>query len=334
MRVGVYGQGTRTTPKAIVGELQWGGIDAFVIGARKADADSADIVVVLGGDRGVRAYFHDRPLSEVPVLGLGEGESAGLLASLDVKSLRSHIDGLAARKYDVDAMPRIGVSIDGKRVHPALNDVAVFASKSAMLMEHELRVDGEEVWHDNGDGIIVATPMGSSAYSMSAGGPVIFPSTRAFGIVSVNSLDVTRRPVIVPDTSSIEIVGISSKTHCEVVLDGIDRLAVKERVKCTRMDHTANIVRMGTAISAMSGLAKKVDLAGDLLKMSPSAKLILKALEYGGTPMTLREISSRTMLPARTMRFALRNLIDNGHVNRRVSDRDSRQGIYELAHTP
>lgn len=332
MRAGVYGQGGRTTPRSIVADLEWAGIDAFAAGARRAARGDVDVAVVLGGDRGVRAYFHDRPSSEVPVLGLGEGESGGLLASLDVRSLRSHAGKLAAGRYAVDAMPRIGVSIDGRRSHAALNDAAVFASRSAMLMEHELRVDGEAVWHDNGDGVIVATPMGSSAYSMSAGGPVIYPGTRAFGIVSVNSLDVTRRPLMVPDTSEIEVSGISSRAHCEVVLDGIDRLAVRDTVRCTRLPHAANVVRLGPRAPAMRGLAKKVDLAGDLLRMSPSSKLILTALEYGGKPMSLREISSRTLLPARTMRFALRHLTDNGHVKRRVSGRDSRQAIYELAH--
>ncbi|MCY4252401.1 MAG: sugar kinase [Thaumarchaeota archaeon] len=330
MRAGVYGQGGRTTPRSIVADLEWAGIDAFAAGPRR-QAREADIAVVLGGDRGVRAYFHGRPESEVPVLGLGEGESGGLLASLDVRSLRSHAGRLASGRYTVDAMPRIGVSIDGRRAHPALNDVAVFASRSAMLMEHELRIDGEAVWHDNGDGVIVATPMGSSAYSMSAGGPAIFPGTRAFGIVPVNSLDVTRRPLMVPDTSEISVSGISSKTHCEAVLDGIERLAVRDAVTCTRTPHAANVVRLGSAAPAMRGLAKKVDLAGDLLRMSPSSKLILTALEYGGKPMTLREISARTLLPPRTMRFALRHLTDNGLVKRRVSGRDSRQAIYELA---
>ena len=99
----------------------------------------------------------------------------------------------------------LGVKIDGKNVYPVLNDVAVFSSKSAMLMEHTLRVNGEEVWHDNSDGIIVSTPIGSSAYSMSAGGPVLFQDSAVFEIISVNSLDVTRRPIIVSNDSSIEI---------------------------------------------------------------------------------------------------------------------------------
>ena len=333
MKVGVYGRGAHPAPRSIVRRLASEGIDSFQISSTRQGQRDADVVIVLGGDRGVRSYFHKAIDSETPVLGVSEAESGGLLAHLDLRELDSHIGRLAARKYTVDPMPRIGVKIDGKETHPVLNDIAVFGSRSAMLMEHELRIDGSEVWHDNGDGIIVSTPVGSSAYSMSAGGPVIFPDTRAFCVISVNSLNITRRPVIVPNTSTIEVIGISSKTRCVAVLDGIDRRSVRSTVVCTRTPHPANIVRMKPDIPAMSALARKVHLAGDLLKMSPSAKLILKTLEYGSAPMTQREIVVKTLLPPRTMRFALKYLIENGYVKRRVSSRDARQSIYEIART-
>lgn len=330
MKAGVYGLGAHIAPRSIVRQMGLAGIDAFQIGATRPDPRDADIVIALGGDKGVRSYFHKVTDSEIPVLGIGEAESGGLLAHLDLRELGSHIDRLVAGKYAIDSIPRIGIKIDGRETHPVLNDIAVFASRSAMLMEHELRIDSREVWHDSGDGIIISTPMGSSAYSMSAGGPVILANTSAFCVVSVNSLDVTRRPVVVPNTSTIEIDGISSKTRCVAVLDGIDRRAVRRTVVCTRTEHPANIVRLRPDVAAISALAKKVHLAGDLLKMSPSAKLILKALEYGGSPMTQREIRAKTLLPPRTMRFSLKYLLDRRYVQRRVSSRDARQSIYEI----
>lgn len=329
MKAGVYAHGSGNS-KAVIRQLTLAGIDVFSIGTARPDPRDADIVIALGGDKGVRSYFHKVADSETPVLGVGEAESGGLLANIDLRELGSHADRLVAGKYKVNSVPRIGIKIDGRQTHPVLNDIAVFASRSAMLMEHELRIDGKEVWHDNGDGIIVSTPMGSSAYSMSAGGPVVFANSRTFCVISVNSLDVTRRPIIVPDTSTIEVGGIYSKTHCVAVLDGIERRSVKRTVVCTRTDHPANIVQVRPDISAISALAKKVHLAEDLLKMSPSAKLILKTLEYGGSAMTQREIGTKTLLPPRTMRYALRYLLDNGYVKKRVSSRDARQSIYEI----
>jgi len=109
------------------------------------------------------------------------------------------------------------------------------------IMEHVLRVNAEEVWHDSSDGIILSTPIGSSAYSMSAGGPVIFQDSGVFGIISVNSLDVTRRPLIVSNSSLIEIDDISSRLHCEVILDGLDRFKVNRIVEATKFSSTAKI---------------------------------------------------------------------------------------------
>ena len=333
---GIYGGGA--APPAAVRRvrdaLDDSGIRSVQIPAgrqRAAASADVDLVVVMGGDRGVRGYFHraaDPP--PAPVLGLAEAESSGFLAQVDTRELGSFTGRLQRGDYAVEEVPRIGVRIDGRAVYPVLNDIAVFPSRSAMLMEHTLRVNGLEVWHDNSDGIILSTPIGSSAYSMSAGGPVIFQESRVFGIISVNSLDVTRRPLIVPDDSAIEVDDVSSRQHCEAVLDGSDRLTVTKSVDCTKSAAGARIIRMKKDPTAISALARKVHLAGDLLKMSPSSKLILKTLEYEG-PLSQRDLASKTLLPARTVRLALRRLQDKRYVRRLVSARDARQKIYEIS---
>ena len=336
MLAGIYGGAAAKAPavRRIRDVLDESGIRAVSIPAgrpRAAASSDVDIVIAMGGDRGVRGYFHravDPP--PAPVLGLSEAESSGFLAQVDTRELASFTGRLRRGDYAVEEVPRLGVSIDGKAVHPVLNDIAVFPSRSAMLMEHTLRVDGREVWHDSSDGIILSTPIGSSAYSMSAGGPVIFQESRVFGIISVNSLDVTRRPLIVPDGSAIEVDDVSSRQHCEAVLDGSDRLTVTKSVDCTKSEAGARIIRMREDPTAISALARKVHLAGDLLKMSPSSKLILKTLEYEG-PLSQRDLALKTMLPARTVRLALRRLQDGRYVRRRVSARDARQKIYEIS---
>src|SRR3990167_2606749 len=222
------------------------------------------------------------------------------------------------------------VKIDGKNVYPVLNDVAVFSPKSAMLMEHTLRVNDEEVWHDNSDGIIVSTPIGSSAYSMSAGGPMLFQYSGVFEIISVNSLDITRRPIIVSNKSSIQISDISARLHCEVVLDGLDRYKVNNMVECTQFLPPAKIIRLKTDSTAISALAKKVHLAEELLSMPPSSKLLLKTLEYEGA-LTQKDLANKTLLPDRTVRLALSHLLKKGYVKKKVSIRDARQKIYEIS---
>ena len=330
MRIGIAKmQTTELTAKSIKETLSDEGIDSFYF-KNASQITAADLIIVLGGDRGVRNYFHHTLDIDTPVLGISESESSGFLSQIELRDLPSYLNRLKKHDYVIENVPRIGVSVDSKDVYPVLNDVAVFTSKSATLMEHVLRVNGEEVWHDNSDGVIISTPIGSSAYSMSAGGPVIFQTANVFGIISVNSLDTTRRPLIVSDNSIIEIDGISSRLHCDVVLDGIDRFKVTEKVEVTKFTPPARIIRMNADSTAVSALTKKVRLAEELLAMPPSSKLLLKILEYEGT-MTQKELVSKTLLPSRTVRLALKHLMDNGQIRKKISMRDARQKIYEIS---
>jgi len=330
MQVGIAGIGlSESASKMIKKELDDRGITSFYASTKSKPKD-IDCIVVLGGDRGVRNYFHKNPDSTIPVFGISESESSGFLAQIDLKEFPAYVNRLKKQDYKIEEVPRISIKIDGKAVYPVLNDVAVFASKSAMLMEHILRVNGEEVWHDSSDGIIISTPIGSSAYSMSAGGPVIFQDSPVFGIVSVNSLDVTRRPLVVSNTSLIEIDDISARIYCEVVLDGIDRFRVTKLIEATKFVPSAHLIRMKKDSTAVSALAKKVKLAEELLNMPPSSKLLLKILEYEGA-MTQKELATKTLLPDRTVRLAISHLLEKGYVKRKVSMRDARQKIYEIA---
>ena len=330
MNVGITGSGftpsSLTSLKRILDDV---GITSIVMGT-KSKTKKLDCVIVLGGDRGVRNYFHRTFDSTLPVLGINESESNGFLAQIDLREFSSYVKKLKKTNFRIEEVTRLGVKIDGKNVYPVLNDVAVFSSKSAMLMEYTLRVNGDEVWHDSSDGIIISTPIGSSAYSMSAGGPVIFQDSSVFGIISVNSLDIIRRPLVVPNESVIEIDEISARMHCDVVLDGIDRYKVNKIVEATKFVPSAKIIRLKKDSTAISALTRKVKLAEELLNMPPSSKLLLKILEYEGS-MTQKELTSKTMLPDRTVRLAMSHLLEKGYVKRKISIRDSRQKIYEIA---
>jgi len=329
VQIGIYGSKTTDiAEKTIKKILDESGIQSFTI--TKSKSKQADCIIVLGGDKGVRHYFHRTFDTVSPVLGISEGEASGFLAQIDLREFSSYVKILKKQNYTVEEVPRLGVKIDGKNVYPVLNDVAVFSSKSAILMEHTLLVNGEEVWHDNSDGIIVSTPIGSSAYSMSAGGPVLFQDSAVFEIISVNSLDVTRRPIIVSNDSLIEIDDIYARLHCEVVLDGLERYKVNKTVECTKFLPSAKIIRLKKDSTAISALAKKVHLAEELLRMPPSSKLLLKTLEYEGS-MTQKDLANKTLLPARTVRLALSHLLKKGYVKKKVSIRDARQKIYEIS---
>jgi NAD+ kinase len=293
-------------------------------------ANEVDLMMVAGGDRGILDYFHKVKTDSAPVLGIYETDSTGFLAQLEVRDLESAMSRLKRGDFSVDEVFRLSVKVDGKQVDPVLNDVAVFPSKSATLMEHVLRIDGNDIWHDNSDGVIISTPTGSTAYSMSAGGPMVLQKAPVFLVVSVNSLDNTRRPLVLPNDSRLEITDITSRYHCEVVVDGGRRLQIKNTLECSKHEFPARLVRLaGGSSSAASLMAKKVKLSEDMLRMPPSAKLILKTLEYEGA-LSQKDLATRTMLPERTIRLSLSHLIGQGYVKKKTSLRDARQRIYEL----
>jgi NAD+ kinase len=292
-------------------------------------AKEVDLVLVAGGDRGILDYFHRVTTDSAPVLGISETEATGFLAQLEVRDLEFATSRLKRGDFEVDEVFRLAVKVDGRQVDPVLNDVAVFPSKSATLMEHVLKIDGNDVWHDNSDGVIISTPTGSTAYTMSAGGPMVLQKSQVFLIVSVNSLDNTRRPLVVPNDVMVEVMDITSRYHCEVVLDGGRRVRIKKTLGCSKHEFPARLVRLVGSSSAASLMAKKVKLAEDMLKMPPSAKLILKTLEYEGM-LSQKDLAARTMLPERTVRLSLSHLLGQGYVKKKTSLRDARQRIYEL----
>ena len=295
----------------------------------KVMTSNVDIVITAGGDRAILDYSHYVKDFSVPVLGIYESDSTGfLLGQIDFSDLKKSIGRIKKGDYEIDNVSRLSVKVDGKEVEPVLNDISLFPRKSATLMEYILKINGNDIWHDNSDGVIISTPIGSTAYCMSAGGPMVLQRSQVFVIVPVNSMDNTRRPLIVPNTDRLEIEDILSRYLCEVILDGGKRVAVRKNIVCEKHEFPAKFVRL-IKDSPMDIIAKKVKLAEDLLDMPPSAKLILKTLEYEGE-LSQKDLSKRTMLPERTIRLSLSHLIQRGYVRKKTSLRDARQKTYEL----
>ncbi|MGD1834346.1 MAG: sugar kinase [Nitrososphaeraceae archaeon] len=292
-------------------------------------ASEVDLVVIAGGDKAMLNYFHKVVTFSAPTISVYETESTGFLSQINISDLETIVTRLKKDEYKIDEVVRLSVKVDKIEVEPVLNDVVIFPSKSAALMEHILRIDKNDIWHDNSDGVIITTPTGSTAYSMSAGGPMILQNSQVFGIVSVNSVDNTRRPLIASNNSTIEISELMSKYHCEVILDGGKRLGIKKSLECKKHPFPARFVRLIEDDFATSLIAKKVKVAEDLLNMPPSAKLILKTLEYEGE-LSQKDLTSKTLLPERTIRLSLSHLVKRGYVKKKTSLRDARQRIYEL----
>lgn len=286
------------------------------------DPRESDVVVVVGRDRDILGFLQERGELRQPVLGVDALGGSSFLAEVHASDALAAAKKLRDGEFRVEKRSRLSVVVDEKLRAYALNEVAVFASKSALLLEYSLTVDKQVVWRDYSDGVIIATPTGSTAYALSAGGPVLHKNLDAFVIVPVSSMDISRRPLVVPARSRIIVDEVSRV--CDVVVDGVRRLKLRRRLGLGR-GPPAYFVRLNQV--EVLALEKRLRITRELEKLPPSAKLIYKLLEYEG-PMGLQDVRRKSLLPDRTVRMALGHLIRAGLVKVRTSLRDARRRIY------
>lgn len=210
-----------------------------------------DLVVVLGGDGTLLSAARITAAIEVPLLGVNLG-SLGFLTEVPLQSLYSMLDAIAQGRASVEQRTLMQVEMhrDGvvRGSYLVFNDAVVNKTPLARLNTYDLYVDKAFVSGYRADGMIIATPTGSTAYSLSAGGPVLMPSVRALVITPVAPHSLTHRPLVVPDSSEIEILLRSEEEVAYLSLDGQPGLDLRDgdRVRCRRSEHMVSLFRTGT----------------------------------------------------------------------------------------
>lgn len=294
------------------------------------DVSGYDVIGIVGTDKFIIMNLHKLNSWEGPVLTVGFGLS--FLNSVDITNLDKALSTIVSGNYDIEEILRLSVNVKGKKLPNAINEIAIFPARSAITLEYSLYVNNEYLWHDVADGLIISTPTGSTAYAMSAGGPLIHSRAQVFEIVPVNSTNLARVPVIVPSDSIITIRDLISRSRVEVIIDGSIRTYVGNEVKITS-GKPLKLIRVGEVSSAIGRYEKKISLLANM-DLPPSAKFILKILEYEGQ-LTQKEIIEKTMLPSRTVRNALSILIRKGLIQRQVIIRGGNKEVivYSLKST-
>lgn len=209
-------------------------------------AGSCDLLVVLGGDGTMLKVVHELHQEMPPILGINLG-TLGFLTCVSSKDWAKAVESIAAGSFQLskrsllDVEVRRGSQVLHRRL--ALNDAVVTRGELSRLIRLNVFVDRAMLSQYNADGLIVATPTGSTAYSLSAGGPVLTPDSGAFVITPVCPHVLTMRPVMVSDRSLIEVVPAEEREDVFLTLDGQDHLRVgpEDRVRITKAPQTLSL---------------------------------------------------------------------------------------------
>lgn len=183
-----------------------------------------DLLIVAGGDGTLLALSRTAAPRGIPILGINLG-SLGFLTELQPDEMFEDLERVMEGHYEVEERRTLRVRLfRGRRKlreHGALNDVVLGKSALARMINLEVRVDGERVASYTSDGLIIATPTGSTAYSLSAGGPVIDPRVRAFIVTPICPHTMSYRPLVIPDSVEVEArLRNDTREDVYVTLDG------------------------------------------------------------------------------------------------------------------
>lgn len=197
---------------------------------KKLGAFRVDVAVALGGDGTLLRACRELPAG-TPVLGVNCGRHGNLMNVKREKMLHA-VEKLLAGKYAVEKRTRIVAVVGGKKKPLALNEVELVTPQFGRIMEYELRVNGKLKMRDRADGVIVATPTGSTGHAYSAGGKKINPKRGVFEIVPINSMHNRGKVLMVPDSAKITLAKFTK--GCEVIIDGKVRVPAKGSVLLRR----------------------------------------------------------------------------------------------------
>ena len=173
----------------------------------------ADFVLSMGGDGTFLRAASKVGDKQVPILGINTGR-LGFLADVNAQEIEHTIDALYEGDYAVDTRSVIRVETEGKAIQGyncALNDVAILKRDNASMISIHVTVNGDYVTTYQADGLIVSTPTGSTAYSLSNGGPIIVPGTHVFSLTAVAPHSLNVRPIVFSEDSEIKLT-VESRT--------------------------------------------------------------------------------------------------------------------------
>ena len=215
---------------------------SFVTYTPKTDlpsTDGIDLITVIGGDGSMLSAAKDFQHLDVPFVGINLGK-VGFMADLDYGS----VDQNLIEELKGNCLPETKETIDciyNGESYTAYNEIVLHTQKSYKLMQFEVKVNDNFVYRKRADGLIISTSNGSTAYSLSAGGPIVSPDVSALVITSLNPLSLSARPLLIPTDSKVEVslTKTPPNTDSYIIIDGNEEIKVEEDLSAFKIQKSA-----------------------------------------------------------------------------------------------
>lgn len=207
----------------------------------------ADLVLSIGGDGTFLHTANSVCPTETPIMGINAGH-LGYLSAAPLVEVDKIVEDIAKGLYKVEPRAMLAVNSDSLRLPAkpfALNEVALLRQDTASMITVDSRLDGEPLASYQGDGLIVSTPTGSTAYNLSAGGPILAPNVASWVITPVAPHSLTMRPLVVNADTRIELNISSRSATVSLSIDGRSwPIHTGSRITIARAPHCTNVVRL------------------------------------------------------------------------------------------
>jgi len=210
--------------------------------------DGAQLVIVLGGDGTLLSAARAIGGRDIPLFAVNMG-GLGFLTAITVDEIFPQLERALHGDLRMSRRRMLHCELwrgsERLAAYEALNDVVATKAEIARMIDLEIQIDGHFVCTFRVDGLIIATPTGSTGYSLSAGGPIVYPSVAAVVITPICPHTLSNRPVVVPDDKVIELINLSADDSTYLTIDGQvgELLRCGDRVRCQRSEHSISLIR-------------------------------------------------------------------------------------------
>ncbi|MGM0743900.1 NAD(+)/NADH kinase [Rhodohalobacter sp.] len=205
---------------------------------------NSDIIIAIGGDGTLLHTAHLIKEIDIPVLGINSGK-LGFMANIQPDFIHHALDQIAAENYKIDRRRLLQATSTGGNTYYALNEFLFTKKDTSSMITLRADYNGEFINNYWADGLLVSTPTGSTAYNLSADGPIVIPSTPVMLLTPINPHTLTTRPLVLPDHNTLTIKSAESGKHTLFAYDGIIQPSETEfEVSIKRSEYSIQLIQL------------------------------------------------------------------------------------------